>query len=227
MARAQQNPPSGPFQRARRPEHKDHRRREILAAAATLAAERGVGKVSLADIGKVVGLTKSNVLRYFETREAIYLHLSADAYRGWAERIGHAVHDLPVGPTQPETIARLLTDTIAADPLMCDLLGTINTVLEHNVSLEAALVHKRAARAALDTISTSLARAHAGLSARAARELALATAMIAASAWPATHPSTVLTEAYRADSDLAEFIIEFDSYLTRAIMVYLRGLLAE
>ena len=63
------------FQRARSPEQKAQRRAAILDAAARLGAANGVRKVSLGDIAKSVGLTKSNVLRYFETREEVYLRL--------------------------------------------------------------------------------------------------------------------------------------------------------
>ncbi|MDX6524592.1 MAG: hypothetical protein QOI43_103, partial [Gaiellales bacterium] len=60
------------YQRARSAEHKEERREAILAAARELAAERSVREVSLGDIARRVGLAKSNVLRYYETREEVY-----------------------------------------------------------------------------------------------------------------------------------------------------------
>lgn len=64
------------FRRARSPEHKAQRQQQILDAARRLGLAKGVRHVSLGDLGGAVGLTKSNVLRYFETRETIYLQLS-------------------------------------------------------------------------------------------------------------------------------------------------------
>ena len=71
------------FQRARRPEQKAQRRAAILEAARALAAERGVAEVTLTEVASSVGLAKSNVLRYFETREDVYLHLLVAEWKGF------------------------------------------------------------------------------------------------------------------------------------------------
>src|SRR5260221_2838772 len=71
------------FQRARRPEHKHQRRVAILDAARQLALARGVQAVTLGDIAAHVGMAKSNVLRYFETREEVYLQLTLEAFAEW------------------------------------------------------------------------------------------------------------------------------------------------
>src|ERR1700690_4367321 len=77
------------YQRARRPEQKLERRDAILGAARELALRDGVRTVSLADIAARVGIHKSALLRYFETREQIFLELTAQAWLGWAR----ALHD--------------------------------------------------------------------------------------------------------------------------------------
>ena len=66
------------FVRARRPEHKQQRREAILAAARALALERGVRAVTLGDLADSVGLAKSNVVRYFGTREEIFVDLFSE-----------------------------------------------------------------------------------------------------------------------------------------------------
>lgn len=215
------------FQRARRPEHKAERERQILDAARRLALERGVRTVTLSDIARSVRLTKSNVLRYFETREAIYLHLSATGYREWACRIHRAINTSPEGPIVAEKLATLLVDALEADPLFCDLLGDITSTLDHNVSVDAARIHKHASKAALEIIGAALADPRTGLVLNAARELTIATVMIAASAWPATHPPEILADLYRSDEQLAEFSIDFGTYLTRQVTVLIRGLVSE
>src|ERR1700691_4441730 len=73
----------GTYQRARRPEQKLERRDAILGAARELALRDGVRAVSLADIAARVGIHKSALLRYFETREQIFLELAAEAWRDW------------------------------------------------------------------------------------------------------------------------------------------------
>jgi AcrR family transcriptional regulator len=51
------------------------RRDDLLEAARRLAREHGVRDVTLTSIAAAVGLHKSAVLRYFETREALFLLL--------------------------------------------------------------------------------------------------------------------------------------------------------
>ncbi|MEW1836745.1 TetR family transcriptional regulator [Nonomuraea angiospora] len=75
------------FVRARRPEHKQQRREEILAAARDLAVASGVRNVSLGAVAEAVGLAKSNIMRYFGTREEIYLILAADEWHQWAAAV--------------------------------------------------------------------------------------------------------------------------------------------
>src|SRR6202043_2616105 len=81
------------YQRARRPEQKLERRDAILGAARELALRDGVRAVSLADIATRVGIHKSALLRYFETREQIFLELTAQAWREWTAAIHAQIHD--------------------------------------------------------------------------------------------------------------------------------------
>src|ERR1039457_2378232 len=75
------------FQRARSEEQRAERRRVILDTAAAMPAER----VSLKELSRRVGLAKSNVLRYFESREAVLLELVDAASREWLEQLGDAL----------------------------------------------------------------------------------------------------------------------------------------
>src|SRR6201996_2297075 len=85
------------FQRARRPEQKEQRREEILAAAAALARRDGVRAVSLSDIARAVDIHKSALLRYFETREQIFLELTAREWRDWEAEVTTAFGDIAAG----------------------------------------------------------------------------------------------------------------------------------
>src|ERR1700733_7845369 len=70
------------FQRARNAEQREARRRAILDTAAAMLAEMPVAQVSLNELSRRAGLAKSNVLRYFESREAVLLALLDSACRG-------------------------------------------------------------------------------------------------------------------------------------------------
>src|SRR5690349_17282353 len=100
------------FQRARSPEQREARRQAILDAAAAMLAESPVAEISLRELSKRVGLAKSNVLRYFETREEVFLELLDREIRGWLAA-------LPQGPGADDgdpvdRAAGLLADSLAA-----------------------------------------------------------------------------------------------------------------
>ena len=71
------------FQRARSEEQRELRRRAILDTAAAMLAALPVADLSLNELSRRVGLAKSNVLRYFESREAVLLELLDHFLQEW------------------------------------------------------------------------------------------------------------------------------------------------
>src|SRR6516225_3819652 len=119
------------FQRARRPEQKLRRQDAILDAARDLARRDGVRNVSLADIASRVGIHKSALLRYFETREQIFLDLTAQAWHDWALGL-HAQLDT-AAPGSIALIADVFARSFSDRPLLCDLIAHTPLNLERNV----------------------------------------------------------------------------------------------
>src|SRR5919107_1202132 len=128
------------FLRARRPEHKQLRRDAILTAARGLARESGVRNVTLGAVAEAVGLAKSNISRYFGTREEIYLELLAEQWREYTEATVAALHDA----RDTEVAVNAIAETMVQRPLFCDLLSHLPTSLEQNVSATAARTFKYA-----------------------------------------------------------------------------------
>ena len=85
------------FQRARSEEQREARRQAILGAAAAMLAEMPVAEVTLNELSRRAGLAKSNVLRYFETREEVFLsELPADVRDQLRTFSGTARKSLPL-----------------------------------------------------------------------------------------------------------------------------------
>jgi AcrR family transcriptional regulator len=61
---------------------KADRRSALLAAAATLFAERGFARVSLEDLGAAAGVSGPAVYRHFESKQAVLAALLVDVSRG-------------------------------------------------------------------------------------------------------------------------------------------------
>src|SRR5438270_10849848 len=137
------------FKRARSEEQRTQRRQVILDTAATMLAEVPVAQVSLNELSRRVGLAKSNVLRYFESREAVLLELLDAASREWLAQLDDALSAaVDTGAAVSERgdqLAATLATSLTARPVLCDLISTQAAVLEHNVSPQVAAQYKRAA----------------------------------------------------------------------------------
>src|SRR5687767_15259432 len=124
------------FQRARSEEQREVRRQAILDAAAAMLDEMPVGELSLNELSRRVGLAKSNVLRYFESREAILLELLDRTGKQWLAELpdGLAAGIDPESPVRErsEQFAALLARSLARQRILCALLSAQTGILEHN-----------------------------------------------------------------------------------------------
>jgi AcrR family transcriptional regulator len=150
------------FQRARSEEQREIRRRAILDTVAAMLEEMPVAEVSLNEISRRVGLAKSNVLRYFESREAVLLELLDSFLESW---IAELTDELAAGveadaplETRARGTAEILSRTLANRVVLCDLFGAQGGVLERNVSVEVVKRHKRVSLAKLSDMSELLRR---------------------------------------------------------------------
>src|SRR5215470_6119462 len=141
------------FQRARSEEQREVRRQAILGAAAAMLAEMPVAQVTLNELSRRAGLAKSNVLRYFESREAVLLELLDSAWREWLAQLdGELAGAVDTGAPPSERgdqLAAALAASLASQPVLCDLLSAQAAVLERNVSPSVAAQYKRAAIAGM------------------------------------------------------------------------------
>ena len=195
------------FQRARSEEQREARRQAILGAAAAMLAEMPVAEVTLNELSRRAGLAKSNVLRYFESREAVLLELLDSAWQDWlaqldAELAGAVVAGDPVA-SRADQLAAAVAASLAARPMLCDLISAQAAVLERNVSPQVAAQYKRASIAGISALGALLLRSVPELGEPDAFRLAGAAVMTTAALWPHTQPSAAMLAAYAADPALA------------------------
>lgn len=213
------------FRRARTDEQREVRRTQILDVTRQLIIESRVRDVSLNEIARQVGLAKSNVLRYFGSREAILLVLLDREYEGW---VGDCVDQLS-GSTDHDVaqVARVLARTVAARPLLCELLSVVTTVLEHNVTVEEVLAFKPSMAAHMARLldAVVVATGSSGL-AESDRGLLLTGlhAMIA-ELWSLAHPAPVLVEAAALDPRVFGGLDDVEGTLAASLTMLLRGAL--
>jgi AcrR family transcriptional regulator len=218
------------YQRARRPEQKLERRDAILGAARELALRDGVRTVSLADIAARVGIHKSALLRYFETREQIFLELTARAWHEWVARL-HAALDNPgpgkPGPADgsPELVAEVFAASFAACPLLCDLIAHTPLNLERNVSTEAVRRYKLISLGAVDEAAALVGRALPALTRAEGTEFVGTLASLAGATWQIANPGTALAELYASDPALVRVCVDLEARLRRTGEILLAGLI--
>ncbi len=206
------------------------RRQVILKTAAEMLTEMRVAQVSLNELSRRVGLAKSNVLRYFESREAVLLELLNSAFKEWLTQLDQ---DLAVvDPTAPpaergDQLAAALALSLASRPVLCDLISAQASVLEHNLSPKVAAEYKRAAIANAVSL-TGLVVEHLGeLGDHDAFRFAAALVMVTGAVWTHAHPSAAMLAAYEADPDLASMRLDFTDTLRQVLEVLIAGLLAR
>ena len=220
--------PQHSFHRARSPEHKQQRASDLLDAARRLALADGVHAVTLTDIAAQAGVHLSGVRRYFESREEIYLRLTAEGWRDWAEDVTRRLADPQViTPAAPESIADVVALSLAERPLFCDLLAHAQVSLERGVRSETVREFKLTALGAVDQIAEAVHASGGLLGADAVRDLVAVATSLAASLWQTAHPAPVLQHLYAEDARLAHSIVDFEPRLQRLLRVTARGLAAE
>jgi len=216
---------SADFQRARRPEQKEERRAQLLDTAAEFLTMGGsLHELGLSELARRAGMAKSNVYRYFESREALLLELLERAYQNsfarFFQEAGSAA-PLPVDGFV-ETFARAL----AEEPLLGQLMSALPSVLEHNLSKEAIRTFKLSSLASLRRAAEELHRVCPSLSVTQHADLLNHTLVLLGGLWPHAHPAPVVAELVR-EPELAAFAHDYLLDLERALRLYTLGLLAE
>ncbi|MEU3729708.1 TetR family transcriptional regulator [Streptomyces sp. NPDC033538] len=218
------------FQRARSEEQREIRRQAILDATVAMLEEMPIGEISLNELSRRAGLAKSNVLRYFESREAILLELLDRAWRQWAADLPALVRagvdeDASVS-RRAEQFAAVIAGSLAQRRILCDLLSAQAGVLEHNVSPQVAARHKRAAVANVADIA-ALAHQHLPELGNSAPRLTAVMIMAVGAVWTHARPSPAMLAAYEADPSLTAFKLDFVTALQEMLATLTAGTIAR
>lgn len=218
------------FLRARRPEQKQQRREDILAAARALAVTDGVRVVSLAGIAARAGIDKSALLRYFETREQIFLELTAREWPAWAQALHDGLDDAgpasaEAGGPGPRRVADVVARSFGDRPLFCDLLAHTPLNLERNVSPKAVRGYKLISLDAVSDAAGVVRRALPDLTEQECLEFISAVASLAGNLWQIANPAPALAALFASDPDLAHACVDLVPRLRRTAEILLAGLI--
>ncbi|MEU6406585.1 TetR family transcriptional regulator [Streptomyces sp. NPDC046985] len=216
------------FQRARSEEQREIRRRAILDAAAAMLDEMPVSEVSLNELSRRVGLAKSNVLRYFESREAVLLELLDVFLEDWlaelADELAAGIEAHAAPEARAGQLAEVLSRSLADRVVLCDLFGAQGGVLEHNVSVEVVKRHKHSSLTLLAAM-TDLVRRHVPELGDSAQLFCLMCLVSAGALSAYAPPPPSLLAAYEDEPALGVFHLELRDALRISFTSALLGVL--
>jgi AcrR family transcriptional regulator len=220
------------FQRARSDEQRAIRRQAILETAAAMLEEGPVSELSLNELSRRVGLAKSNVLRYFDSREAVLLDLLDSLTREWLERLSEELPSTVSARAgfdrRAQQLAGALARSLAERPVLCDLLSAQAAVLEHNVSCDAIASFKRRGVAHAGTLVGLVRQALPELSEDQAWRLVVGALLLTSSLWAHATPPQALLDVYEQNPELSSMRLDFspaleDSLVTMAVGLHARS----
>ncbi|NGO11939.1 TetR/AcrR family transcriptional regulator [Streptomyces sp. HC44] len=218
------------FQRARSKEQREIRRQTILDTAAAMLDEMPVADLSLNELSRRVGLAKSNVLRYFESREAVLLELLE---RALASALAELPDELAKGVDphlsvreRGDQVAAVLSASLARQTVLLDLVNAQANVLEHNVSVDVVVRHKRSAIAGLTT-TTDLIRQYVPELGDGVRTVVMMTLILAGALSTYCRPSASVLAAYEADPTVMELRLDLRAALENAVATLIAGTVAR
>jgi AcrR family transcriptional regulator len=190
-----------------------------------LLEEEGLEGVSLNAIARRVGLAKSNVYRYFDSRAEILLWLVLSDWADWTDEVERELVAL-VNQNDADAVAKVLAAAFAGRPRLCELTAVLAAVAEPKVSGDVLLNLETR----VDSLRVRAANAlHAALPKIAVVRWAWALRAIhgvVAGLWPMSRLVPAASGAL-ARPELKEFRPDFYEDLERAVRALLYGLLVE
>lgn len=210
------------FTRARRPEEVAQRREEIVAAASVLLGRQGLDQISLNAIAREAGLAKSAVYRYFESREAIFLQILERDFRDWLDEVEYALGKLK-GCEDAEAVATALASATIRQPRLCQLVSSLASVLEQNLSEEAVLGFKQESLQLAMRMVVSLNAALPSVPVEQWAEFVNPAIALIAGLWPLSHPSETVRKVMQRP-EFQAFQPDFERQLGRTLHMALLGM---
>jgi AcrR family transcriptional regulator len=193
--------------------------------------EMPVADLSLNELSRRVGLAKSNVLRYFDSREAVLLELLARSSREWfaylAAEVPAVVRRRAAFNRRAEQLAAAISTSLAERPVLCDLISAQAAVLEHNVSVETITRYKLSSLADIDVFTGIVLDALPELSRDDAWRYAVGAWVMTSALWAYARPPQAIVEACAADERLEKAHLDFTATLADQLTTLAIGLHAR
>ncbi len=210
------------WERARTPDQQEQRRQEILAAAASLFRELAYEDVSLNAVARKAGFTKSNIYRYFASREEIFLSLFLVDFSEWADEFIEVLKTLPADILASD-LAEVWIEVLMRHERMLDIIPLLGVALERNASENVLFHFKFKTHQLLAHIAGSLAVPLPMMTAEQGSSLITRVHGLVAGLWPFAKPNETM-KAVLQHPELGPSHFSFNDTLLGAIEIFVRDI---
>lgn len=220
-------PKPATWQRARRPEQKQERREAILRAASELLDAEGLQGTGLNAIARIAGISKPNIYRYFESREAILLQLLLEDHAAWVDDLSARFTALPdplEGVAAAGPLAEAFTASLVDRKRYCQLFRDLAAVLEQNVSTQTVIAFKTELHAHNLRLTGAFNSRVPNLPPEESYATLAHLLMAATGIWPNCYPAPAVQDALEL-SEFAVMRFDFARELRHHAEMYLLGAL--
>ena len=210
------------LKRANTPEQKEERRRAVLQAAIDVLERDGPVQAGMSAIAREVGLSKGNLYRYFESREAIYLHVLLEDYEAWVDRVVEALEPL-AGSDDAPAVVHTLVHELVQRPRLLTLAPLVSSIFEHNVPAEVLVWFERSMVEHSHRATRQLQATLPSLSMKGIERFMAAFHHLVNGMAPAANPPLAVSDALDGPG-LAETSTNFESELEEMLVTVIYGL---
>lgn len=211
------------WQRATTDEQIESRKNDIFKAALSLFKERGYENVSFNGIAKEANFTKSNMYRYFKSKEDIFLSIFGEMFNTWQTDYIGELKRLNANESYV-VFAQTWVDSYLKYPNFLDLIPLLFTSLEKNSSYNQLIKFKRMSKELLYHVALEVGRIYPSLNPDRAFKLINSSFATTSSFWASNFQNETLKEIYEQD-EFKFLKPNFKEDLTSSIEIFLRGLL--
>jgi len=213
------------WKRARSPEEIEERRSSIIKAAEKLFRKNNYEDISLNTIADRAGLAKSNVYRYFSTREEIFLTIYMSLVSAWSEDLLQFYRALPISATSEKFADGFVKVTLNHEDML-SLCSVLFVSLEKNSSVDQLREFKRLSIKICSNHYDELKRVYPKMS---FDDVVLLLKLIhsgMAAFWGSAQPNKGLKKVLE-EEEFQSVAHHFTYDMKKAIQVYVRGILSN
>jgi len=209
------------WQRARSPDQISQRTATILEAAGEVFSEMPYEKVTMRLIANRANFTRSNLYRYFNTREEIFLTLFRSDVDAWMNEMNDSF-DLS-SSVSIDSFVSLWTDILLRQKRLLRLSPLLAISLEKHVTERVYRDFKISLKDMALSVFPVFKKALTGFNKEAIGGFLLFNLALVAGAWPMSQYSE-MQRSVLSEPDLSWMKMDFKDFLQKSIAAYLRGI---